>query len=145
MTDNFRWPGSNLGGRKHKIINGPNNHRPHPKDEGKYCFHRCLSVNILGGGYPHPADQRMGYPYPSWLGGWYAHPSHPVLMGGGVPHPAMRGGGTYPRSGWGVPPSQIRMGIYPQLEQHSVYLPRGGWCASCIHAGGLSCFYIFLN
>ena len=49
--------------------------------------------------------------------------------------------------GWGYPPSQSRypsgQGGYPlppETEQHSEYLPRGRWYASCGHAGGLSCF-----
>ena len=30
-------------------------YRPHPKDKGRYCFHRCLSVNIpcQDGGTPN--------------------------------------------------------------------------------------------
>ena len=78
--------------------------------------------------------------------------------GGRVPHPLMGGtpfpgpgGYPLPRSRWGVgyPLPSSRQGGYPTWEgvppaggtphQHSVYLLRGGRCASCVHAGGLSC------
>ena len=51
----------------------------------------------------------------------------------------------------GYPPSQVRMGyplaqtgvppILPKTEEQSEHLLRGGWYASCVHAGGLSCFH----
>ena len=73
------------------------------------------------------------------------------------PHPKDDGGGgtPFPGPGWGGwrgtrPPIQVRSqdeggglgtgGGYPLLEQHSVYLLRGGRYASCVHAGGFSCF-----
>ena len=44
-----------------------NMYRPHLKDGGRYSFHRCLSVHILGGGYPsqgrYPPSQGR-YPPP---------------------------------------------------------------------------------
>ena len=63
----------------------PRFYRPHPKDEGRYCYHKCLSVNISGG-YPHLADGR----YPILPDGGY--PSFPL----GVPHPSQQGGGVSP-------------------------------------------------
>ena len=33
----------------------------------------------------------------------------------------------------------------PWTEQHSEHLLRGGWCASCVHAGGLSCCLMCLQ
>ena len=54
-----------------------------PKEWGRYSFHRCLSVDISGGGeYPLPAD-----------GGT------PFLSNGGIP--------SFPME---IPPSQVRMG-----------------------------------
>ena len=49
----------------HGSCNG-NYYRPHPKDEGGeggLCFHRRMSVSLLGGrGVPHPPSQvRMGH------------------------------------------------------------------------------------
>ena len=62
--------------------------------DGRLCFHRCVSVQLSGGGvYPIPGlDGGGGYPIPG-LGGW---------GGGEVPHP---------RSGWwrGDTPSQVWM------------------------------------
>ena len=69
------------------------------------------------GGYPIDWSQ---FPY-----GGYPTP------GQGVP------GMWYPRPGMGHPPSSIR--------QHMEYLTCGGRCASCIQAGGLSCFILNLN
>ena len=76
----------------------------------------------------------------------------------GYPLPRSRQGGTpFPGPGrvrisrWEVPPSQVQVGDtpsqvggggYPLPEQHSEHLLRGGWCASCVHAGGLSCIDI---
>ena len=63
-------------------------YRPRKKYEGRYCFHRCLSVHISGGGYPHPAD-----------GGGYPH------LAEGVPHLADGGKGTPIQLTKRVPPS----------------------------------------
>ena len=40
----------------------------------------------------------------------------------------------------GPGPTSGRRGGVPPTEQHGVYLLRGGRYASCVHAGGLSCF-----
>ena len=107
-------------------------------------FSLCVS-SLLDRGHP---IQLMGVP-PSqvWMGG-VPHPTdggYPLPRSGlGVLHPADRGypfpGGGYPT--WeGVPlaggPPTSRG--YPPPDQHSVYLLRGRRCASCVHAGGLSC------
>ena len=48
--------------------------------------------------------------------------------------PDLRWGTPYLR--WGTPPTWDPL---PITEQHSEHLLRGGQCASCVHAGGLSC------
>ena len=78
---------------------------------------------------------------------------HGAATGGGVPSQVQPGWGdtlvgvTLPRRvpcpggypGQVPPPSQVRMGG-TQLGQHREYLLHGGQYASCVHAGGLSCF-----
>ena len=80
-----------------------------------------------GGRYPlHPQPT---LPPPGIRPGWKGVPPPPILgsdLDGGYPPPPAR---SDPRTG----------GCYPLLEQHSVYLLHGGWYASCVHAGGLSC------
>ena len=68
------------------------NYRPRTKYEGRYCFHRCLSVNISGGGgvggVPHPRFGwwgRGGYPIPGLDGGGGGTPSQVWGGGGGTP------------------------------------------------------------
>ena len=79
-------------------------------------------------GVPHPADGGRGYPIPGLGGGT---PSKDW-----IPHPVSDGVPPYPGLD-GVPP--IRR------QQHSEQLLRGGRYASCVHAGGLSCFEIGFN
>ena len=99
--------------------------------------------------YPSQGTPTWGTPqlgedrgYPSQ--GMPAHgtPLGQVRMGGGVPQP----GGHLP----GVPPQPGEDRGVPQPEgappppgtgQHMEYLISGGRYASCVHAGGLSCFY----
>ena len=120
----------------------------------------CL-FNFRGRGYPHLADQ--GVPIPGQDEGGEGTPSQvrtggtPIqlgvpssqamkagysiqLRGRGTPIPGQDGG--YHISGQGVPPS-IRLygGIPLETELHSQYLLHGGRYASCVHAGGLSCFF----
>ena len=62
-------------------------------------------------------------------------------LGGGVPQ--CKVGYSSPR---GCPPSQDRTGVHPlppETEQQSKYLLCGGRYCSCVHAGGLSCFFKF--
>ena len=82
-----------------------------------------------GGTLPGPAGG--GYPARSSRGGY---------PGGGYP-----GQGGYP--GWGgtLARGVPWLGGYPgwggtQLGQHREYLLHGGQYASCVHAGGLSCY-----
>ena len=72
----------------------------------------------LVGGVPCPG----GVPWPGvpWLGGYPA-------QGGTLARGYPVWGGTLPRGG-------------TQLGQHREYLLHGGRYASCVHAGGLSCF-----
>ena len=109
---------------------------------------------IQTGGVPHPRTW-MGVTHPrSWQG--VSHPSSRQ----GVPNPRSRSGaGTQatPHPGLDVvpPPIQDWMGYPPpphsgldevppplsqEIEQHSEHLLRGGWYASCVHAGELFCY-----
>ena len=73
----------------------------------------------------------------------------------GVPQPGLTGG--YPNQGYppgrdGAPSGQVRMvgypppppvaGVPPRTGQHMEYFTSGGRYASCVHAGGLSCYRI---
>ena len=69
-----------------------------------------------GGGYLIQPWTGGGVPQP-WMGGWYP-------ISGGVPHPMSRG------IPWVPPPARD--------SKHLLRL-RGGRCASCVQAGGLSC------
>ena len=97
-------------------------YRPRTKYEGSYCFHRCLAVNISGGGTPFQVwvgftlSQVRGYPVPG--------------MGEGVLHPRSGWRGT-PSQVWvGVTPSQVWMGggyPIPGLGGRKVPHSRSGW------------------
>ena len=93
------------------------------------------------GGVPHP---RSGYPPPDM--GWDT-PQTQVWLGGipsqvwsGVPHPRS-GYPPPPGHGMGYPPWTWH-GVTPppETDQHSEHLLCGGRYASCVHAGGLSCY-----
>ena len=131
---------------------------------GGYIF--SLSTLFLGGvpdpaldgGVPNPALDGGGYLIQPWTGGV----PDPALDGG-VPNPALDGGGVCtPTLEGGVPhlrgvpqpwmggylisgryPIPCLGGEYPRYPPHrnSKHLLRlhGGRCASCVHAGGLSC------
>ena len=77
----------------------------------------------LAGGYPGGGGTLVG----GTLAGGYP--------GRGVPWQG------YPGQ---VPPNRVRMGGGTQLGQHREYLLHGGRYASCVHAGGLSCFVLVL-
>ena len=82
------------------------------------------SIQGLDGGYPIPGLDG-GYPIPGvWMGGGYSIPG----LDGGYPIPGLDGGTPL----LGTPPNQ-------ETDQQSKHLLRGGRCASCVHAGGLSC------
>ena len=107
-------------------------------------FPECHGAATGGGGYPYPimlcniSQNAMGQPpgggVPWWGGGRDTLAG--VYPGGGV----LRSG-TPPV---GYPPSQVRMRGGTQLGQHREYLLHGGWYASCVHAGGLSCYFILI-
>ena len=123
-------------------------YRPRTKYEGRYCFHRCLSINISRG-YPVPGLRRYpiqvwmvgdtpsqvwgggvnlsrsgGYPIPG-LGWGRGYPIQVWMVGGtpswGVCQPGLDGGGylEYPQLGLGYSPG---MG-YP-LQTWDGYLPQ---------------------
>ena len=66
---------------------------------GRYCFHRCLSINISGG-YPIPGLGWRGTPYQVWGGGY---PRQVLMMEGGTKGTPQLGldGGGYPAQVWG--------------------------------------------
>ena len=123
---------------------------------GGYIF----SLSTLGG-VPDPAldGGRGTQPSLGWGGtqsslGWGGYPIQPWMggypnLGWGVPHPMSRGGGGYPNLGRGVP-HPMSGGVTPgttpphRNSKHLLRL-RGGRCASCVHAGGLSCSIYFLS
>ena len=95
----------------------------HLRGEGGY------PIPGLEGGRGTPSKMRTGVP---WV------PLAP-RSGRGIPHPA---DGGYPRmegyplskTGWGIPPPEAPSPPHQQSE----HVLRGGRCASCVHAGGLS-------
>ena len=120
------------------------------------------------GGVPHPRSGWWGgTPSQVWVGGgtpsqvwgvphlmfWWGVPPDQVWLVGGYPIPGLDGGGGYlgypwTRSAWwghcisGLDGGgEGTQGTSPthSTEQHSEHLLRGGQCASCVHAGGLSC------
>ena len=93
---------------------------------GKVMFSVCSHL----GGVPisHNALQH----YPECHGAAGGVPWQGVTLPGGYPGGGYPGGG-YP--GRGLP---CRGGT--QLGQHREYLLHGGRYASCVHAGGLSCY-----
>ena len=80
---------------------------------GRYCFHRCLSVNISGG-------------VPGLR-----------FSGGGTLVSDFRGGVPGLRFSGGVPVLRFSGGAVPGLRK-LLWLHSGQY-ASCVHAGGLSC------
>ena len=93
-------------------------------------------------GVPRPGPDREGVPQSGPDGGVGGFPSQ------GVPWPGPHGG--YPSQGWvpppsrdGIPPIQRWGTPAPLIGQQMEYLIRGGRYASCVHAGGLSCFIIY--
>ena len=103
-----------------------------------------------GGRYPGQVLVVGGTPTRS---GWWGYPGYPPLaMSGwwgrflGYPPyhdwmghpPTMTGWGTLLPWLNGVPPTMMG---YPHPHQHNKHFFRGGQYASCVHAGGLSCFH----
>ena len=99
------------------------------------------------GGVPHPRS-RQGVPHPAaGAGGGVPHTRSRWWGGRGTPSQVQAGGTPLAKTGWGTsypgldgvtpPPPPIRR------QQHSEHLLRSRWYASCVHAGGLSCFFSF--
>ena len=103
---------------------GPGGGYPLPR-EGVLPSQVGGGTTFPGGGYPLP--RQGGY----YLPRWGVPPSQP---GGGGVLPSQVGGGVLPSQAWGQ---------YPIPEQHSVYLLRDGRYACYVHAGGLSCLFIY--
>ena len=123
-------------------------------------------ISGLGGGYPIPGLARGGSPsIPGLDGGGGGSPSQ-IWMGWGYPVPGLdwvdtpppwTWDGVPPNMGWGTPqtwngvppqtwdgyPPDMGWSTPPKTDQHSEHLLCSGQYASCIHAGGLSCFTFF--
>ena len=145
---------------------------PHPKDGEGTVFSLFVSSHLgeggypsqVWGGYPIPRSQIWpgGYPIPGLVGGYPRYPPNQVWMGyppetwdGVTPWtwdgvtPSDLGWGTpttwdrVPPQTWeGVSPPDLGRGTPPDLG-HSEHLLRGGRYASCVDAGGLSCWWWF--
>ena len=112
------------------------------------------------GGYPIPGLARGGTPSQVWPGAstpsqvWWRG-GYPISGPGGTwgTPPTRSGWGTTPDLGWGTPLPDLGWGTPADLgpgpplppDQHSEHLIRGGRYASCVHAGGLSCYRMLLH
>ena len=95
-----------------------NFYRPRTKYEGRYSFHRCLSVHTC----PIPRSGR-GVPHSQvWIGG--------TPIPGLVPHPRSRRGYPHPRSGWGRLSHSGLDWVPPISRQSSIE-------STCYVAGGM--------
>ena len=97
------------------------------------------------GGVPHPRSRGVPHLRSGW-GGTLSQVRGVPHLRSGYPIPGLGGGvpGVPPIQVWmvGGTPSQVWVGVPEpphETEQHSEHLVRGGGCASCVHAGGLSC------
>ena len=120
---------------------------------GKVLFSVCLSVHISGGG-THPRSGRGGevpnprsrwgegvpHPRSRWGRGYPIPGQDRVPPGPGMGYPPDLGQGTHLELGWGTPKTWDR--VTPPDLGHSKHLLHSGWYASCVHAGGLSCFVL---
>ena len=96
---------------------------------GGYVF--SLFTPGWGRGTPSPSHNTSTGPT-SFLGGGYPSDWSQVRTGGGGVSPHDEGS---PQPGMGYPP--------PRIGRQMEYLIRRGRYASCVHAGGLSCFIFF--
>ena len=109
--------------------------------------------NIRGGVYPgqvrtggYPSQERMGVPQPQ--PGQVGYPIHPLSWDGVPPSRdgVLPGQGTpiqrwrTPSQGWGTPVQIWGTPPPPRIGQQMEYLICRGRYASCVHAGGLSCY-----
>ena len=85
--------------------------------DGRLCFHRCVSVQLSGGGVPHLRSGQGRYPIPD-LG-------VPHSANLGTPSQVWSGGGGYPilPMGWWVPPIQDWIGPPPSKIGWATSLP----------------------
>ena len=77
-------------------------YRPRTKYEGRYCFHRCLSVHISGEGIPSSRSGGGGVPHPR--SEWRGTPSQ--VQAGGYPIPGPGRGVPIQGLDRGMPSSQ---------------------------------------
>ena len=166
-TDNYR-PHPKDGGRWEGTVFSlfVSSHRgggvPRPRSSGVPHLRLGGVPHPRLGGVPHPGlDAGGGLPWPGL--DWGGYPGQ-VLMVGGVPWVSPQLGldhgeggtptiktwlGYPPTPGWatpwtwdGVPPPRPGMGYHPlpTRQQHSEHFLCGRRYASCVHAGGLSCY-----
>ena len=102
------------------------------------------------GGYPSPS---RGYPSPGQgVPPWVRSGQGGIPQDGVPPRPGQDGVFPQERSGWGAPqdgvtsPRSGHDGVPPPGQDRTAErtFAMRGWYASCIHAEGLSCFFIIL-
>ena len=135
---------STYGGYLHPSNDGGRGDYIYPADQG------VPPSGQQGVGYSHPANGGtasflMGVPpffpiggYTLVKTGWGTALS--ILAGNTPPSPSRLDGGTHPLAGLDGVPSSCQ-----ETEQQSERFLRGGRYASCVHAGGLSCYWLFLS
>ena len=91
-------------------------YHPRTKYEGRYCFHRCLSVcqhfggvqvQVGGWGYLIQLTEGGGIPSQVWTNGTPSQvqvEGYPIQLIGGTPSQVWIGGVPHPRPEWGYPP-----------------------------------------
>ena len=116
-----------------------------------------MSVCLSTGGYPYPimlcniTQNVMGQPGGTLPGPARGYPAGGLpcqghtLLGGtlaGVPYPGVPlvGGTLWGTLPGGYPAQGVPCQGGTQLGHHREYLLHGGRYASCVHAGGLSCY-----
>ena len=106
---------------------------------GRLCFDTCLSVCHSGGGGSRSSQWRGGS---GPAGGWGGGQVQPVGGSG----PASQGGSGPAKGGSGpARGGSTSGGGSAKIGQHREYLLHGGRYASCVHAGGLSCYICIWN
>ena len=148
----------------HPLDVGRNNYHPHSMREGNIYTWECLftlareegGTPIPGLDWRGPIPHLRGVPHPrSGWGGRY-HQVSPTMTGWGTPVQTRDWVPPQPDLGWGTPhhwmryPTSSLDGVLPSPHhqwmeypppQHSKHLLHSRQYASCIHAGGLSCYF----